>query len=280
MVDTVKLLGALLGGGNMSSGSGANILKSVLGSALSGGTGTSQGGDLGELLGDVLKGNGNSGQGGLGDMLSSVLGGSGSSGGLGNILGSVLGGGQPSAGGGDLGSLLGGVLGGRPQGTSGAGGADLSELVGAALSQFGNSEKATRQGRSPINFETNSPDLDTGKVQDQAEIMIRAMINAAKSDGRVDKDEQQKILGQLGSLSQDEVDFVNNEIASKLDVDGFAGSVPQSMKNQVYTMSLMAIDLDNNTEANYLHQLGQSLGIQPETINQIHRQLGARVLYT
>ena len=34
MVDTVKILGALLGGGGMSSGTGGAILKSVLGAAM------------------------------------------------------------------------------------------------------------------------------------------------------------------------------------------------------------------------------------------------------
>ena len=286
MVDTVKILGALLGGGNMSSGSGANILKSVLGAAMSGGSG-GQGnrGGLGDLLGSVLSGaQGDGGQqgGGLGGMLGGLLGGgSGGGGGLGGMLGEMAkSAGSQGGQGGGLGDLLGGVLGGQPQGASGAQGADLSDLIGAALNQFGQAEKAAIQNQEPEPFERHSPDLDIGQVQDQATIMIRAMVNAAKADGRVDKEEQQKILGQLGSVTQDEIDFINSELESPLNIGDFARSVPRGMEPQVYAMSLMAIDLDSQAEARYLHDLGQSMGMQPEVMNQVHRQLGAQVLYT
>ncbi len=52
------------------------------------------------------------------------------------------------------------------------------------------------------------------------------------------------------------------------------------MENQVYAMSLMAIDLDSQAEAKYLHELAQCMDIQPQTANQIHQQLGAPVLYS
>ncbi len=283
MVDTVKILGALLGGGNMSSGSGANILKSVLGAATQGGQ-QSDGGGLGDLLGSVLKGAQGGGQsgGGLGDVLGSVLGSGQSGGGLGDVLGSVLGGGSQSAqqGGGGLGDLLGGVLGGKPQGPSGNSGADLSDLIGAALNQFGHAEQAAQRGEPEPNFEQFNQGMAHSEACDQATIMVRAMINAAKSDGRLDKEEQQKIMGKLGSVTQDEIDFVNNELSQPLDVQDFARSVPRGLENQVYTMSLMAIDLDSKGEAKYLHELGQSMGIEPQTSNQIHQQLGAPVLYS
>ncbi len=266
MVDTVKILGALLGGGNMSSGSGASILKSVLGAAVSGGQQSGGGGGLGDLLGSVMKGAGGqqSGGGGLGDILGSVLGGGGqkSGGGLGDVLGSVLGGGsnqsaqqqsggglgdliggvlgggsnqaapQQQSGGGGLSDLLGGILGGaKSQGGSG-GGADLSDLIGSALNQFGHAEKAAQSGGQPRSFEEHSPGMVHGEACEQATIMVRAMINAAKADGRVDKEEQKKILGKLGSVTQDEIDFVNSEIAAPLDIQGFARSIPRGMENQ------------------------------------------------
>ncbi len=290
MVDTVKILGALLGGGNMSSGSGSNILKSVLGAAMSGGGGQQSGGGLGDLLGNVLSGAQSQGRGqsggGLGDLLGSVLGGgqgqSKGGGGLGDVLGGMLGGAQSGGGaaGGGLSDLLGGVLGGRPQGPSGGAGADLSDLVGAALNQFGHAEQAAQQGQPAPRFEDFNQGMVHSEVNDQATVMVRAMINAAKSDGRLDAEEQKNILGQLGSVSQDEIDFVNEELGKPLDVEGFARSVPRGMENQAYAMSLMAIDLDSQAEAKYLHQLAQTMGIQPQTANQIHQQLGAPELYS
>ena len=290
MVDTVKILGALLGGGNMSSGSGANILKSVLGAAVSGGQQQGGGGGLGDLLGSVL--GGAQGQqsaqqqgGGLGGMLGSVLGGGqgggSTGGGLGGMLGSVLGGGGQSAPqGGGLGDLLGGILGGKAQMPSGGAGADLSDLIGSALNQFGHAEQAAQRGEPAPSFESHSGGMAHSAACEQATIMIQAMINAAKADGRVDREEQEKILGKLGSVTQDEIEFVNSELSKPLDINGFARGVPRGMENQVYAMSLMAIDLDSQAEAKYLHGLAQAMGIEPQVSNQIHQQLGAPVLYS
>jgi len=40
------------------------------------------------------------------------------------------------------------------------------------------------------------------------------------------------------------------------------------------------IDLDSNPEAQYLHQLAQGLNLSPDTVNQVHKQLGAPLLYS
>ena len=44
-------------------------------------------------------------------------------------------------------------------------------------------------------------------------------------------------------------------------------------------MSLMAIDFDNRKEAEYLHTLATSLGLDKQTVNGIHEQVGAINLY-
>jgi uncharacterized membrane protein YebE (DUF533 family) len=285
MVDTVKILGALLGGGKMSSGGSSEILKSIIGAAM----GSRNGGGLEDLLGSVLGGSGASQKfgGGLGDILGSVLGGDqgqSSSGGLGDILGSVLGGAKPQANaqsGGGLGDILSGEL-GAGKGSSSAssgGGSNLEDLIGAALNQFGQSEKATQDNSTPRNFEEVNPGMVHSDACDQATLLIRAMVNAAKSDGRLDDQEQAKITGNLGTVTQDEIEFVNSEMAKPLDADGFARSVPSGLANQVYAMSLTAIDLDSNPEAQYLHKLAQGVNIDRNTIDQIHNQLGAPSLY-
>ncbi len=76
MVDTVKILGALLGNGAVSKGSAGNVLGNVLGAALGGNQQSSSGG-LGDLLGGLLGGGQQQQQrqsgGGLGDLVGSVL---------------------------------------------------------------------------------------------------------------------------------------------------------------------------------------------------------------
>jgi uncharacterized membrane protein YebE (DUF533 family) len=44
-------------------------------------------------------------------------------------------------------------------------------------------------------------------------------------------------------------------------------------------MSVMAIDLDNQSEANYLNELAEGLGIGQAQVNAIHAQLGVPALY-
>ncbi len=225
---------------------------------------------LGSLLNSGALSRG-SGSNVLGAVLGSVLGGgqSGASAGsgLGSMLGGLLGGGSSSGGG--IADMLGGLLGGG--GRSSGGG--LGDLLGAAMKQFGSAP----QGMGLANFE---PAIEPEQANEQATIMIRAMINAAKADGRVDQEEQQHIIEGLGDVTPDEVEFVKKEMAQPLDVEGFVRSVPQGMGQQIYLASLMAIDLDTNPEAQYLHQLAQGLGLDANEVNQLHEQLQVPKLYS
>ena len=238
-MDAVRLLGSLLGNGALSSGLGGKLLGSVLG-----GGGQAGGGGLGGLLGSVMGGGGQqAGGGGFGGLLGSVMGGGAQQqqaggGGVGDLLGSVLGGGGQAAGGGALGSLLGSVLGG---------------------------------GEAP-----EVPQEQHAQANQQAEVIIRGMINAAKSDGRIDDAEKKKIVDSLGAdVSQDEIDFVQREFEAPLDVQGYAQSVPKELAGQVYLLSLTSIELDSQNEAQYLGQLAQGLGIDPQVCNQLHDQVVA-----
>lgn len=109
----------------------------------------------------------------------------------------------------------------------------------------------------------------------KAELLIIAMINAAKSDGRIDDKEQNEIIEQLGDVSQDEIQFLRSEFAKPLDVREFAWSVPLGMEKQIYAVSLMAIDLDQNAEAQYLRDLAHGFRMTIDECNQIHREFNA-----
>ena len=114
---------------------------------------------------------------------------------------------------------------------------------------------------------------------ERAVVLIRAMVNAAKADGKLDEAEQKKIFERLGDPSRAELDFLRKEFASKLDVKEFARSVPVGMEQQVYTISLITIDLDEGSEANYLLELSQGLRIPADVREQIHQHIGAPTIY-
>ncbi len=250
------MLGGMMGGGGQSGGG----LGGLLGGAMGGG----QGGGLGGMLGGAMGGGQRSG-GGIGDVLGGLMGGGAAAGGLGSILAGRGGAGAQQSGG--LGGLLDSLGGGgAPQGGAvppapqqgGFGGA-----LNSAFENFGEPEQAP-----------------TPSQEEAAKVMLRAMLSAAKSDGKIDDSEKQKILGHLGDISQDEMEFVRAELSAPLDVEGLVNDIPQGMEQQAYLMSVMAIDLDSAEEARYLDGLAKALGIDPQTCNAIHDKLGAPNLYT
>jgi len=304
-VDTIKILGSLLGNGALSKGSGGNVLGNILGSALGGAQNqqTQGGGALGDILGGLIGGQqrntgGGSmadvlggllggqqqqqGGGGLGDLLGGLAGGGQNGGGLGDLLGSLAGGRQqPQQQGGGVGDLLGSILGGGQSNSGGLGGAGgLGGLLGGALTKYAQNQNADVPNHDHSNCDHLPMGVDQQQATDQATLIIRAMINAAKSDGSIDEAEQEKVVGKLGDVTQEEADFVRNEFRQPLDVDAFVRSVPRGMEQQIYAVSLMAIDLDSNKEAHYLDSLAKGLNIQPQLANQIHEQLGAPVIYS
>ena len=249
-IDAIKILGSLLNSGALSRGSGSDVLGSVIGALTGGGQSAgaqSGGGGLGSLIGGML-GGGQSG---------------GASCGMGDLLGGILGGGSQSA--------------GAASGSSSGGG--LADLFGMAMNQFGAAQQGNAESAREATRNNLPRDMEYGQLEQQAELLIKAMINAAKADGRVDNAEQQKIVDRLGDVTRDELEFVQRELSAPLDAEGFIRSIPRGMEQQVYAVSLMAIDLDTNKEARYLHQLAQGVGMSADVCNQIHEQLGAQKLY-
>lgn len=116
-------------------------------------------------------------------------------------------------------------------------------------------------------------------ANDRALILVKAMINAAKADGQVDAREQQAILEKFKHSDARAVQFLREEMQKPLDLPAFAASVPLGLEQQVYSVSLMAIQLDSGEEAKYLLDLSQALRLPPETREQIHQRYGAPSIY-
>jgi len=107
-----------------------------------------------------------------------------------------------------------------------------------------------------------------------AGLMLRAMLQAAKCDGRIDEDEKKKILGALGNASHRDMAFVNRELSSPVDVAALAKQVPKGLENQIYAASIMGIDIDSEPDAQYLATLASALGMGSHEANAIHAKLG------
>ena len=302
----MKTLARVAAGVMLAKGIGA-VMRNQSGSSQRGRADGRGGGLLDDLFGNNLDGQG---QGNLRDRLGQVLGGrsgsqagtgqayggrgsGGARGGLGGLLDGLGAGGSASGSG--LGGLLGqlsgaGRTGDAPRGGSGGG---LGDLLGAAAggAAAGGLARKDSQPQNDASFgelfndaviRDDEPEIAPTPEQNAvAGLMLRAMIQAAKSDGRIDDAEKQRLLGHLGdSLDDDERQFIREQMAAPVDARALAGEVPKGLEAQVYLMSLLAIDFDNEDEARYLRDLAQAMGLSREAVNGIHAEAGATPLYT
>lgn len=198
---------------------------------------------------------------GIEDLLGGLTGGAG---GLGGLLGGLTGASRSAAGGtsGGLGDMLGGLLGGAAAGGAAGGIGGLGGMLTDIMS-----------GKQP----TTAPNA---QQEVAAALMLKAMVQAAKSDGKLDEAEKQKLMQNMGDASPQEIAFVNDLLAQPVDINALVDAVPRGLEEQVYLMSLMAIDLDGQAEAQYLHDLATALGLNQALVNQIHDQAGAQRLYS
>ena len=237
--------------------SGGGLLDNLLGNN----TGGASGGSLNQMLGRALGGGSTGGSSGslgglldkLGGQRSGGMGGGGSLGGLGGMLGGLLGG---AAAGGAAGHLA-------TKGSQEKNNASFGALFDDALAHDGEPQVAP-----------------TPEQNAMAGLMLRAMIQAAKSDGHVDDTERQRLLGHLGDdLDDDERQFIRDQMAAPVDAAGLAREVPDGMERQVYLMSLLAIDFDSEAEARYLNDLATALKLDRATVNAVHTEAGVMPLY-
>jgi len=109
--------------------------------------------------------------------------------------------------------------------------------------------------------------------QEEALLYVRAMIAAAAADGTIDDQERAKILGQLEStdLDTEERDFLLREMDNPTAIDQLAAGVrnPQQALN-LYTCSLLAVEVDTEAEREHLRRLATTLQLPPEELEEVH----------
>lgn len=115
----------------------------------------------------------------------------------------------------------------------------------------------------------------TEAMEENARLMIRAMIQAAKADGEIDAGERARIMEHLGEVSDEERAFVEAELAAPVDLHGLAADTGEQAKAQVYAMSLMAVRVDTEKEVDYLDGLASALGLSDATRARVHEAMGA-----
>lgn len=221
---------------------------------------------------------------------------------LGKVAGSVLGGGAPAPGTGsgggfstaDILTTLGkSVFGGSSNSGLGSAGAGMNTVIGALAAQALAMAKRMMTGgqaavepqsidingasaviaglRKPVNADEEQ------QVLDVATLTVRAMINAAKSDGRIDDKETERLVGKLreDGITDEEQRFVMEEMRKPVDTDAIVRAVPnEQVAAQIYTASLMAINVDTDAERRYLQELASKLGLNQHVVSYLQHAVG------
>lgn len=134
-------------------------------------------------------------------------------------------------------------------------------------------------GAGPVASSPSAPPVGATAAatrQNDAVLLIRAMIAAASADGAIDREERQRILDkfQRASLSPEEHTFLVNELLSPASLEGIVSQVSsEAMARQVYAVSLLAVTVDTDAERTYLQVLGQRLGLSQEDRDSMHKTL-------
>jgi uncharacterized membrane protein YebE (DUF533 family) len=108
--------------------------------------------------------------------------------------------------------------------------------------------------------------------------LVRAMIAAAKSDGKIDADEKQAIFERLNTMDLDGESkaFVFDELSAPLDINAvIAPAKTPEIAAEIYAASLVAIEADTPAERAYLQMLAARLELDPGLVEEIHRTADA-----
>ncbi len=109
--------------------------------------------------------------------------------------------------------------------------------------------------------------------------LVRAMIAAARSDGRLDAQESQTIFQRIESLglAPDDQALLVAEMGQPVDMDAIVNSAASpEMAAEIYVASLLAVDVDTAAEKSYLAMLAARLQLAPELVAELHRQVEAQ----
>ena len=201
---------------------------------------------------------------------------------LGNILneaGRLVGGNRNLAIGG-LGALAGALMGsGRGLGGAlrgGLGGGVMAVLGAMAYQALKNRSGQTE--RVPLGLAAPQSETEKAELARNSELVLKAMINAAKADGRIEDSEVRRILGRVQESGADAeaLEFLTTEMKKPMETENLVSAAKGNpeLAAQIYAASLLAIEVDTPEEKQYLEELASALGLEPEVTQRIHQELG------
>ncbi|EGU30385.1 tellurite resistance TerB family protein [Vibrio scophthalmi] len=132
------------------------------------------------------------------------------------------------------------------------------------------------QGKQSSSATSNEPFDQNQPIHSQ--LIIKAMIAAAKADGHVDNDEMAQIDAAIEQSGGDQHlrELIQQELNKPLDPIQIArlASTPQQAA-EIYLASLLVVDEQNFMEKAYLQELAKQLKLDPEVTQQLEMQVNS-----
>ncbi|MEX5503741.1 tellurite resistance TerB family protein [Pseudomonas putida] len=187
---------------------------------------------------------------------------------------------------GGLGGLLGGLLSGRGGGSTGGlpqgrstGGTNFAALASLGMMAFQAYQSWQRsQAAAPQQALRTVDQLAGPEAEDHSHAILRALIAAAKADGRIDPKEEQLIYAEIKRHTSDPQlqQWLDDEVSKPLDVAEVAQSAHDpAMAAEMYLASVMLVDDQQDAERAYLDELAGALQIDPALQVHLERQAKA-----
>ncbi|MBO6538066.1 MAG: tellurite resistance TerB family protein [Rhizobiaceae bacterium] len=156
----------------------------------------------------------------------------------------------------------------------------LAAVTGLAYTAYKNYQNGNKPGEVGAEAEILPPPEDTAfdpKHAPQGEgdfalTLVRAMIAAAKADGRID-DEERKHIGdklKLAGYNGEAEAFLLAEMEKPIGIDDLVASAQSdAQKVEIYAASRLAIDPDTRAERGYLDQLAGRLQLPDALVDHV-----------
>lgn len=152
----------------------------------------------------------------------------------------------------------------------------LAAVSGLAYKAF--QDWQAKKGEAPVDPGPVAHTLNGPQLNQRSLVLLKAMLAAAKADGHIDENEQAKIDAYLQklALNPEAYNFIKNELAKPLSAKEIAaGADSPAAAAEIYLTSLLAINMDNDKERQYLEELAKELKLSPELVSELLDQANA-----
>jgi len=118
-------------------------------------------------------------------------------------------------------------------------------------------------------------ELDEADANERSQILLKAMIAAAKADGHINKKEVTAIDEQIIKLglTGDVANLMKAEIAKPLDVKEIAALAKNNsgIAAEIYLVSAVVSDRENSMEREYLDSLAKAMGLPESLVAELQK---------